>query len=68
MDDLFCCESCASTAVRLPRDLHELSEVLCAGCGSLIETLGELRARAERLGPVGRLKYPEAAYQPLSRL
>lgn len=68
MDDLFCCESCGSTAVTLPRELHVLSEVTCACCGSFIGTLGELRARAERLAPVARLQRPEAASYPLTRL
>jgi hypothetical protein len=62
MNDLFCCESCGSTAVMLPRELHAVNEVTCACCGNLIGTLGELRARAERLAPVGRFSGDKAAH------
>ena len=67
MNELFCCESCGSPAVTYPRELHGRSRVACAGCGSLIGTLGELRARAERFR-VARLSRPAAARDPLSRL
>jgi hypothetical protein len=68
LDHLFCCEICGSTAVTLPRDLHVLSEVMCACCGGFIGTLGELRARAERLAPVAGRQRSEATSYSLTRL
>jgi len=68
MNELFCCESCGSPAVTYPRELHGRSRVVCAGCGGLIGTLGELRARAERLLRVARLSRPAAAHDLLNRL
>lgn len=68
MDDLFCCEGCGSSAVLLPRKLHSVNDVTCAGCGDLIGTLGELRARAERLAPIGRLNCDQVTHRLFSRL
>ena len=68
MNELFCCETCGSPAVKYPRELHGRSRVACAGCGGLIGTLGELRVRAERLLRVARLSRPAAARDLLSRL
>lgn len=68
MGDLFCCERCGRSAVLLPRKLHPVNEVTCACCGSLIGTLGQLRARAERLAPNGRLNCDQVTHRLLSRL
>jgi hypothetical protein len=48
--------------------LHVLSEVMCACCGGFIGTLGELRARAERLAPVAGRQRSEATSYSLTRL
>lgn len=68
MDNLFYCECCGSSAVMLPRELRAASDVTCACCGNLIGTLGELRARAERLTPAGRFNGDAAAHSLLARL
>jgi hypothetical protein len=52
----------------LPRKLDPVYEVTCACCGGLIGTLGELRARAERLAPIGRLNCDQVTHRLLSRL
>ena len=68
MGDLSCCETCGSTTIVRPRELHAVNEVTCACCGSRAGTLGKLRARAERLGPLGRLDGDQSAHHLLSRL
>lgn len=38
MGDPSCCETCGSTAIMRPRELHAVNEVTCARCGSLAGT------------------------------
>jgi hypothetical protein len=41
----FCCPACGSLAFRYPRVLDDDKSVLCAGCGAIVSTYGELRRR-----------------------
>jgi hypothetical protein len=40
-----CCSACGSLAFRYPRALNDDKSVICAGCGALISTYGEIRQR-----------------------
>jgi hypothetical protein len=39
------CPACGSLAFRYPRLLHDDKPVMCAGCGAVVSTYGELRQR-----------------------
>lgn len=44
----FSCGVCGSPSVKLPDQLNDSANVVCAGCGRLIATLATFRRRAEQ--------------------
>jgi DNA-directed RNA polymerase subunit RPC12/RpoP len=47
MDD-FRCPACGSSALAYPRVLEGNEPVVCANCGEIVSTYGELKRRSEQ--------------------
>ena len=45
--DFIGCSACGSVALVYPKILDPDEPVVCAGCGAIISTYGELKTRAE---------------------